>query len=299
MNGVNLARGRVIQGAWHHHTYVIKEKLGEGKVGTVYLCKHKNRLYALKISKSNLSLTSEVQTLKKLQHVKVQGKSLGPSLFDVDDWEGERNRRFTFYVMEYIEGMNLSTFIQKHGEEWVGIFLLQILEQLEQLHRLGYAFGDLKNENIIVEGQTAFARLIDLGGVTPLGQSIKEYTVFYDRAYWYLGKRKAEPSYDLFATAMVTVAIFYPNLFKRSTNSLSFIQHKINSHPALRKLRPILFKALQGIYISANQMHGDLIQIMIQYNNKEDDKQHAPTLVELFVIFSLSGVFFLLYFLMP
>ena len=38
-----------------------------------------------------------------------------------------------------------------------------------------------------------------------MGSSIKEFTEFYDRGYWGLGSRKAEPSYDLFAVAMIMI----------------------------------------------------------------------------------------------
>src|SRR5699024_1304531 len=108
-----------------------------------------------------------------------------------------------------------------------GPILFQLLEQLERLHQIGYIFGDLKNDNIIITDNPPTVRLIYVGGMTKMGRSVKEYTIFYDRAYWRLGKRLAEPSYDLFAVTMVFLTIFYPQKFTRSGDSLSLIRGKM------------------------------------------------------------------------
>ncbi|WP_347836547.1 hypothetical protein [Gracilibacillus sp. JCM 18860] len=56
-------------------------------------------------------------------------------------------------------------------------------------------------DNLIVSRNPVRLRWVDVGGTTLIGRSIKEYTEFYDRAYWQMGTRRAEPSYDLFALA--------------------------------------------------------------------------------------------------
>src|SRR5699024_7426118 len=112
---------------------------------------------------------------------------------------------YSFYVMEYIAGIRMDQFVQKQGLEWIGLFLLQVLDQLEDLHRSGWVFGDLKNENILVTLEKPEVRFIDVGGTTKIGRSLKEYSEFYDRAYWGLGTRKAEPAYDLFAVSMLVL----------------------------------------------------------------------------------------------
>ncbi len=199
--GINIRPGTVITGKWHRKRYVIKRRLGQGAVGTVYLCEQNGRYAALKISENAASMTVEVNVLKSLQ--KVQGNRLGPSLLDVDDWEASTNAKYAFYVMEYLDGESLQSFIKHQGQEWAGVFMLQLLDDLEHLHKAGWVFGDFKPENLIVVSSPIKVRWIDVGGTTQIGRAIKEYTEFYDRGYWGLGSRRAEPSYDLFALAMI------------------------------------------------------------------------------------------------
>ena len=46
-------------------------------------------------------------------------------------------------------------------------------------------------------------KIIDWGGVTPMGCSIKEFTPVYDRASWDKGIRTADTEYDLFSLSML------------------------------------------------------------------------------------------------
>src|SRR5699024_10111412 len=165
-----LNPGTTIQGKWYHQTYIVKRKLGSGAIGSVYLCEHNGRKKALKISDNSASMTVEVNVLKSL--AKVQGNPLGPWLFDVDDWIGPDRSTYTFYVMEYLQGESLGSFIKRYGEEWIGVFMLQLLDDLERLHQSGWVFGDLKTENILVVSPPARIRLVDVGGTTRHGRAV-------------------------------------------------------------------------------------------------------------------------------
>src|SRR6478672_7785295 len=200
--------GTVILGKWHQNKYTIVKELGFGANGIVYLAEHNGAQVALKMSDNGLSITSEVNVLKSF--AKVQGSSLGPSLLDVDDWLNNRVS-VSFYVMEYIDGPNFLSFIGQKGKSWTVVLLLQLLKDLETLHQNGWVFGDLKPENLIISGSPSRIRCIDVGGTTIQGRAIKEFTEFYDRGYWGLGSRKAEPSYDLFAVGMIMINTAYPN----------------------------------------------------------------------------------------
>ena len=46
-------------------------------------------------------------------------------------------------------------------------------------------------------------KIIDWGGVTPMGCSVKEFTPVYDRASWDKGIRTADAEYDLFSLSML------------------------------------------------------------------------------------------------
>jgi serine/threonine protein kinase, bacterial len=252
----NLLQGTKILGKWHKKPYKIVKELGSGATGSVYLAESPVGLVAVKIGLNSMTITSEVNVLKHFS--KVQGQILGPSLIDVDDWVTHEGS-FPFYVMEYLDGQSLFSFVTGKGSEWIGILMVQLLGDLDRLHQAGWVFGDLKPDNLIVVNHPTRVRWLDVGGTTLLGRSIKEYTEFFDRGYWGLGTRKAEPSYDLFAVAMVMINICYQNRFEKNGEGLKQLKERIRSKPILRQYEAVLINALEGKYNNAQLMKKDII----------------------------------------
>jgi serine/threonine protein kinase, bacterial len=269
-----VKQGTIISGKWHKNSYEIVKPLGYGANGIVYLANSLNGLVALKISESSTSITSEVNVLKHFS--KVQGSALGPSLLDVDDWILKGNTApIPFYVMEYIEGETFLSFVEKRGKEWIGVLILQLLSDLERMHQQAWVFGDLKPDNLLVTGNPPKIRCIDVGGTTVQGRSIKEFTEFFDRGYWGAGTRKAEPSYDLFAVAMVIINTAYPKRFPRNANGNGKEQLKqvINGNAYLKKYEKVLNKAINGTYHQAIEMRKDIVLGLSQTKNQTETFQ--------------------------
>ncbi len=269
MNQVcNLVPGSSIIGKWNHERYTIIKALGQGATGNVYLANSRRGNVAIKLSENSMSITSEVNVLKHFS--KVQGTLLGPSLLDVDDWIANSQKLVSFYVMEYVQGNNFLEFIEQRGIEWAVVLTLQLLTNLEKLHQEGWVFGDLKPENLIVSGPPPRIRCIDVGGTTQKGRSIKEFTEFFDRGYWGMGNRKADPSYDLFSVAMIMINAAYPKRFKKvnDRDGKSQLAEKIKQHPFLLKHEDVLQKALTGNYFSAGEMKADFIKILSTKTSK-------------------------------
>ncbi|MEH7248569.1 protein kinase [Neobacillus niacini] len=269
-----VAPGTVITGKWHSNKYTVLKELGYGANGIVYLAKFKNTQVALKMSDNGMSITSEVNVLRSF--AKVQGSTLGPSLLDVDDWKSNQGQ-ISFYTMEYIQGPDLLTFIQKKGKAWTTVLFLQLLNDLNTLHENGWVFGDLKPENLIVTGPTPRIRCIDVGGTTLLGRAIKEFTEFYDRGYWGLGTRKADPAYDLFAVAMIMINTAYPKRFNKTTGGISQLRESIGKQRELLPLESVIIKALQGQYTNALQMRTELLSLVIDKKSPESLNNAAVT----------------------
>jgi serine/threonine-protein kinase len=264
--------GTVILGKWHQKKYKIVKELGFGANGIVYLAEHNGTLVALKMSDNGLSIASEVNVLKSF--AKVQGSSLGPSLLDVDDWQSNQGK-ISFYVMEYIQGPNLLSFIAQKGKAWTVVLLLQLLNDLDLLHQNGWVFGDLKPENLIVTGPPTRIRCIDVGGTTIQGRAIKEFTEFYDRGYWGLGSRKAEPGYDLFAVGMVMINTAYPTRFAKKTGGIVQLREAIRQKPELVPYEKVIVRALEGRYQSAKQMRTDLLALVTTQQAPDSTKGTA------------------------
>lgn len=266
-----LHSGDIISGKWHRNEYSIIRELGSGATGTVYLASGKGGKVAVKTGHDSMAIISEVNVLKHFS--RVQGKILGPSLIDVDDYV-TGGQQVPFYVMEYLKGDSLFQFMKNHSEEWAGILLVQLLTDLSMLHRAGWVFGDLKPDNLLVVGPPSRIRWIDVGGTTQIGRSIKEYTEFFDRGYWSLGTRKAEPSYDLFSACMIMVNLAFPSRFEKKKDGRQQLKEVIRSSPLLTNYQSILLKGLYGKYQSAEEMRNDLVSSL---NNKGRSKVSAPS----------------------
>ncbi|CAM4247579.1 protein kinase domain-containing protein [Lederbergia lenta] len=248
-----------IVGKWHNNDYRLMKQLGEGANGVVYLATGTHGYSALKMSPDSFSITSEVNVLKAF--AKAQGTSLGPSLYDVDDWETKGNK-IHFYAMEYIQGPDLLSFIKRKGHSWSGVMIVQLLDVLERLHNQGWVFGDLKPENLIVTGSPPKIRCIDVGGTTLKGRAIKEFTEFFDRGYWGLGSRKAESSYDIFSTAMLLINLFYQDRFTKKNHPYKQLMGVIRSNKELVKYEIPLKRAIKGEYNNAKEMKDELLAIL-------------------------------------
>ncbi|TGB00804.1 protein kinase domain-containing protein [Halobacillus salinus] len=270
----NLYPGMSVRGKWSGRRYTIIRELGEGACGKVFLCKNdQGDTYALKVGTDSARMMLEVNMLKKFS--KVQGVKLGPSFIDVDDWVTNKGT-YPFYVMEYIKGESLPSFLKGKTKDWIGVCAIQLLTHLENLHKAGYVFGDLKTDNVLMcQSQL---RWIDVGGVTAIGRAIKEYTEFYDRGYWGIGSRRAEPSYDLFAVTMIMMEMAYPHRFEKGAHPRKTLEAKAGSSVWLKPYRAFLLQCWQGKYQDATQMKLALSRIVMKRNKSKSNS--SPSRVQ-------------------
>mgnify|MGYP001182360255 CR=1 FL=1 len=245
--------GTFVRGKWNGGKYRVERLLGEGANGKVYLVSRGKSLYALKIGYDALDHQSEVNVLKSLAR---RSASFRGFLVDADDflWNGET---VPFYVMKYVKGQTLPEFLKKREPDWLYVIGLHLLGKLNELHRHGWAFGDLKADNVMVTGYGG-VELVDFGGVTPMGKSIRQFTEVYDRGCWNAGTRVADEGYDLFAFAVLCIqmakyrgsAAAYAQLLPQNRR-IEFLLDEIKETPQLGRVSHVLVKALRGQYRSS------------------------------------------------
>ncbi len=156
--------------------YRIERQLAEGGMGAVYFSRHPRlkRPCALKtIRPDQLSdaairrFEQEVQTTAALQH---------PNIVTIYDY-GRTNTGVHYYVMEYLEGPNLSRLVRAEGPLPPGrvVHLLrQVALALAEAHWAGAIHRDIKPSNIItarVGRHYDCAKLLDFGLVKPVSGS--------------------------------------------------------------------------------------------------------------------------------
>lgn len=250
-------------GKWNKKSYQVLRELGRGANGAVYLASQGGVRRAVKVGTEGMDILMEVNVLKSVQ----QGRDskVGPLLCDVDDLV-INGRPCTFYAMEYLDGEQLDHYIKRAGTDWVPVMVVQLLSRLDALHRHGWIFGDLKPENVIVTQSDKQVRLIDFGGVTKLGNAVRQFTEEYDRAYWNAGDRKAEAAYDLFSAAIVMVRLMANAQEWKSTRSeprqTLLLCDIIRKSDSLYPYRVPLLKAFHGKYGTAREMRADLLAIL-------------------------------------
>jgi serine/threonine-protein kinase len=154
--------------------YTLKQKLGEGGMGEVWLAEHAllKRPCAVKFIRPDLAASPataarfarEVQAVTGLTHV---------NTVRVYDY-GRTDDGSFYYVMEYLDGPTLEEFVQKNGPLLPGrvVYLLrQVCGALVEAHAAGLVHRDLKPGNVMVAtlgGQRDVAKLLDFGLVQDL-----------------------------------------------------------------------------------------------------------------------------------
>ena len=163
--------------------YRIKEALGEGGMGVVYLAERTDlgSLVAIKILRDawlsparRERFASEQRTLAQLNHPSIARLYDADTLDDGTPW----------FVMEYVEGVPLTEYCSQHAcsiEERLRLFRA-VCEAVQYAHQHAVIHRDLKPSNILVKADGT-VRLLDFGIAkqlesleTPIGKTDQTMT---------------------------------------------------------------------------------------------------------------------------
>ena len=144
--------------------YLILDKLGQGGMGMVLKARHRrmDRLVALKVM-SPAALKSPDAVKRFHREVQAVAKLTHPNIViahDADEANGTH-----FLVMEFVDGMDLSVLVQKHGPlpvDQAVRCIVQAARGLEFTHAQGVIHRDIKPANLLID-QKGTVKILDLG----------------------------------------------------------------------------------------------------------------------------------------
>jgi eukaryotic-like serine/threonine-protein kinase len=166
--------GRALGNARRMGYYELTERLGRGGMGEVWRAKHRMlaRPAAIKlISPEALGRSGELTTtLVRRFEREAQTTATLQSQHTVQLYDfGVTEDGALYYVMEYLEGLDLQSLIDSYGPippERAVHFLIQILESLDEAHRAGLVHRDIKPANIFASKYGIhydFIKVLDFG----------------------------------------------------------------------------------------------------------------------------------------
>ena len=163
-------------------SYVIREKLGEGGMGVVYVAEQTQpirRKVALKVIKPALAsrevtarFEAERQALAMMDH---------PHIARVYDG-GATESGQPYFVMELVQGLSITEFCdrkRRSTRERIELFL-QVCRAVQHAHQRGIIHRDIKPSNVLVPeiDGAAVPKVIDFGVAKAVHQKLTDRTVY-------------------------------------------------------------------------------------------------------------------------
>jgi serine/threonine protein kinase len=153
--------------------YLVRQKLGEGGMGSVYLAEHPHigKKVALKILHAEFASNQEVVT-RFFNEAKAVNDIGHPNIVDIIDYgvlAGHGGDAMVYFIMEFLPGITLSQLVQREAplppERALGV-ALQVADALSASHKCNIVHRDLKPDNIILiqrGRERDFVKLLDFG----------------------------------------------------------------------------------------------------------------------------------------
>jgi serine/threonine protein kinase len=242
--------------------YDVLDHLGAGGMGTVFKARHRRmkRIVAIKVLSRGLAkdesfvqrFQREVETIARFTHPNIV------MAYDADEAEAGH-----FLVMEFVDGQDLASMVQKQGPLSVPAAvncLLQAARGLEYAHSQGLIHRDVKPANLLCDAagtvkitDLGLARFASAGGSEAAGSITKAGsilgTVDYMPPEQAIDATEIDHRADIYSLG-ATLHFLLLNRPPYQGESLVAImfKHKLDPIPSLKALRPDVPDALEETY---------------------------------------------------
>ncbi len=159
-----LVAGTVIDGR-----YEVVGKLAAGGMGEVYRVQHVELGKPMAVKVMLPELSNDPEFVGRFKREAIAASRIGQqNIVDISDFGRTPNGRF-YFVMEYLDGMTLSSLLHREGAqpaERVLNISAQVARALAAAHAQSIVHRDLKPENVMLlqrPGQADFVKVLDFG----------------------------------------------------------------------------------------------------------------------------------------
>ena len=155
--------------------YQLKERLGAGGMGEVYLAEHRLLKRPCAVKLIHPERAGDAAALRRFEReVRATAQLTHPNTVEIYDYGHAEDGTF-YYVMEYLPGLDLDDLVTRYGPvppARAVHFLRQLCGALQEAHAAGLVHRDIKPGNVLVcrhGGRHDVAKLLDFGLVQASG----------------------------------------------------------------------------------------------------------------------------------
>jgi molecular chaperone DnaK len=242
---------------------VVLDKLGAGGMGEVYRAEHRRMKRQVVVKLLSTGARKSAALLKRFQReIEAAARLLHPNIvtaYDADEIDGVH-----FLVMEYIDGEDLASLVERHGPfalETAVSCMLQAAQGLQFAHSQGVVHRDIKPSNLLLD-RSHTIKILDMGlallhGAHAADEPLDGLTDNKNilGTVEYMSPEQADDSsvvdhrtdiYSLGCTLFRLLSGVPP--FRRETPIKTLMAHREAPIPALRELRPEVTPQLEAIF---------------------------------------------------
>jgi len=238
--------------------YKLVEMIGGGGMAQVYLAQDMilEREVAIKILRMDFS--NDEEFIKRFNREAQSATSLAhPNIVSIYD-VGEENDIY-FIVMEYVKGLTLKQYIQRHYNipvETALHFMEQITAAIEHAHQHDIIHRDIKPQNILIDNNNN-VKITDFGIATALSATSITQTNAVLGSVHYLSPEQARGGMankksDIYSLGIVMFELLTGRLPFSGESAVSIaLKHLQSTTPSPKRWNPLIPQSVENIVLKA------------------------------------------------